>query len=102
VEHLTLEHKVHSRSSEVRNEADGTEWREFLRPFSNVKTLNVDDGLIMKVSRCLKSDDGELPLVLLPELKELTYPGSSDADDIFTSFIDARRNAGRPVTLTRR
>jgi hypothetical protein len=34
VEHLTLEHNVHSRSSEERNEADGTEWREFLRPFT--------------------------------------------------------------------
>jgi len=65
-----------------------------------VKTLNVDDGLIMEVFRCPKSDDGELLLVLLPELQELIYPGSSDGDDIFTSFIDARRNAGRPVTLT--
>jgi hypothetical protein len=98
VEHLTLEHKVHSRSSE----ADSTEWREFLRSFSNLKILNVDDGLVKEVSRCLQLDDGELLLVLLPELQELTYPGSSDTDDIFTSFIDARRNAGRPVTLTRR
>ena len=56
----------------------------------------------MEVSRCLKSDDGELPLVLWPELQELTYPGSNDTDDIFASSIDARRNAGRPVTLTRR
>jgi len=99
VEHLTL---VHGRSSEERNEADGTEWREFLRSFSNVKTLNVDDGLVKEVSRCLQMYDGELLLVLLPELRELTYPRSSDTDDIFTSFIDARRNAGRPITLTRR
>jgi hypothetical protein len=98
VEDVTL---VHSRSSEGRNEADGTEWREFLRSFSNVKTLNVDDGLVKEVSRCLRLDDGELLLVLLPELQELTYPRSCDTD-IFTSFIDARRNAGRPVTLTRR
>jgi hypothetical protein len=69
---------------------------------SNVKTLNVDDELVKEVSRCLQLDDGELLLVLLPELQELTYPGSSDTDDIFTSFIDARRNAGCPVTLTRR
>lgn len=100
VEHLTLKHKVHSRSSEERNEADGIQWREFLRPFSHVKSLNVDDGLVKEVSRCLQLDDGGLLLVLLPELQELTYPGSSDTDDIFTSFIDARRNAGRPVTLT--
>ena len=93
VEHVT---PVHSRSSEGRNEADGTEWREFLRFFSNVKTLNVDDGLVKEVSRCLQLDDGELLLVLLPELQELTYPGSCDTDDILTSSIDSRRNAGRP------
>ena len=103
VEHLTLEHKVHTRSSEERNEVDGTEWREFLRSFCNVKTLNVDDGLLKGVSRCLQLDDGRLLLVLLPELQELTYPRStSDTDDTPVSFIDARRNAGRPVTLTRR
>ena len=104
LEHLTLKHKVRSRSSEEleRNEVDNTELREFLGSFSNVKTLNVDDGLVKEISRCLQLDDGELPLVLLPELQELTYPGSSDTDDIFTSFVDARLNAGRPVTLTRR
>ena len=31
VKHLTVEHKVHSRSSEVQNEADDTGWREFLQ-----------------------------------------------------------------------
>ncbi len=98
VEHLTLE----NRSFAEHNEVDGTEWRKFLGSFSHVKTLNVDDGLVKEVSRSLQLDDGELPLDLLPELQELTYPGSSDTTDIFTSFIDARRNIGRPVTLTHR
>jgi hypothetical protein len=102
VEHLTVERGVYSRSSEVRNGAGGTEWREFLRSFSNVKTFDVDDELVKEVSRCLQLDNGEPLLVLLPELQELTYPGYSDTDDIFTSFIDARRNASRPVTLTHR
>jgi hypothetical protein len=44
-------------------------------------------------------EDGELPLELLPELQELRYFGSRDTGDAFTSFIDARQNAGRPVTL---
>ena len=101
VEHLTLEHEVHSRSSEEHNEVDRTEWRKLLRSFSNVKTLRIDDGLVEELSRCLRLDDGELPLELLPELQELTYSGSGDTGDAFTSFIDARQNAGRPVTLTR-
>jgi hypothetical protein len=102
VEHLTLEHEEHSQSSEEHNEVDRNEWRRLLRPFSNVKTLRIDKGLAEDLSRCLELEDGELPLELLPELQELTYSGSGDTGDAFTSFIDARRNAGRPVTVVRR
>jgi hypothetical protein len=99
VEHLTLVHRVHSQSSEEHNEVERTEWHKLLRSFSNVKTLRIEDGPVMELSRCLRLDDGEHPLELLPELQELTYSGSGNANDAFTSFIDARLNAGRPVTL---
>jgi hypothetical protein len=99
MEHLTLEHGVHSQSSEDHNDVDRIEWRNFLRPFSNVKTLHIDNGLAEELARCLRLEDGELPLELLPELQELTYFGSRDSGDAFTSFMDARKYAGRPVTL---
>jgi hypothetical protein len=99
VERLTLVHEDHSRSSEEHNEVDHTEWRKLLRSFSNVKTLDIEDGLVRELSRCLRLEDGEHPLELLPELQKLTYSGSGNANDTFTPFIDARRNAGRPVTL---
>ncbi|KAF8492333.1 hypothetical protein F5888DRAFT_1729813 [Russula emetica] len=99
VEHLTLAHDVHSRSSEEHNEVDHNEWRKLVRSFSNVKTLHIDDGLVRELSRCLPSEDGEHPLELLPELQELTYSSSGNANNAFTSFVDARQNAGRPVTL---
>jgi hypothetical protein len=99
VEHLTLAHKVHSQSSEEHNEVDRTEWRKLLRSFSNVKTLRIEDGLVRELSRCLPLEGGEHPLEVLPELQELTYSGSTDADDAFTPFIDARQSAGRPITL---
>jgi hypothetical protein len=99
VEHLTLTHEVHSQSSEEHNEVDRTEWRKLLRSFSNVKTLHIDDGLVRELSRFLPLEDREHPLELLPELQGLTYSGSGNANDAFTSFIDARQNAGRPVTL---
>ena len=102
VEHLTLEHLEHSRSSEEHNEADRTEWRQLLGSFRNAKTLWIDEGLFEELSRCLELDDGVLPLELLPELQELTYSGSGNTGDAFTSFIDARQDAGRPVTLVRR
>ena len=101
VEHLTLEHELHSQSSEERNDVDRIAWRSLLTPFSNVKTLLVWDGLVEELSRCLRLEDGELPLDLLPELQELTYLGNRDVGDAFTSFIDARQNSGRPVTLVR-
>ena len=99
VEHLSLRHHIHRRSSEEHNEVERTEWRKLLRSFSNVKTLRIEDGLIMELSRCLRLDDGEHPLELLPELQELTYSRSGDANDAFTPFIDARQSAGRPVAL---
>ena len=99
VERLSLEHKVHSQSSEEHNHIDRIQWRNLLRSFGNVKTLRVEDGLVEELSRCLRLEDGELPLELLPELQELIYSGSGDAGDEFTSFIDARLIAGRPVSL---
>ena len=99
VEHLTFEHKVHSQSSEEHNEVDRIEWRNLLRPFSKVKTLRIDEGLVKDLSRCLELEDGELPLEVLPELQELTYSGSGDTGAAFTSFIDARRNTECPITL---
>ena len=100
MEHLTLVHNVHNRSSEEHNQVDRTEWWRLLSPFGNVKTLRIH-GLVEELSRCLRLEDGEFPMELLPELQELTYPGSGDTGDSFTSFIDARRNADRPVTLVR-
>jgi hypothetical protein len=100
VEHLTLKHEVHTQSSEGHYEVDRIEWRKLLRSFTNLKTLDVDHGLEGYLSRCLQLEDGELPLDLLPELQELAYSGSRDAGDAFTSFIDSRQNAGRPITLS--
>ena len=102
VEHITFEHQVHSQSSEEHNQVDRNEWRKLLRPFSNTKTLQIGDGLVEDLSSCLELEDGEGPLELLPKLQELTYFGRGGTDDVFTSFIDARRNADRPVSLVHR
>jgi hypothetical protein len=96
---ISLEHKVHDRSSEEHNEASRSELRRLLKSFGNVKTLLVEDGLVEEVSRCLRSEDGEYSLELFPELQELTYVRSGAGGDAFMSFIDARENAGRPVAL---
>ena len=102
VEHLTLEHQAHSQSSEEHNEADRVKWRQLLGSFRNVKTLRIDEGLVEELSRCLEPGNGVLPLEVLPELQELTYFGSGNSGNAFTSFINSRQDAGRPVTLVRR
>ena len=60
VEHLTLEHSLHSRSSEEHNEVGLTEWRKLLRSSRNVKAIRIDNGLVEGLSRCLELDVGEL------------------------------------------
>ena len=99
VEHLTLEYSRRTISSEWNNEADPTQWRELLGPFSNVKTLFVDDELVEQLSHALQPGGGESPTDLLSELQEVTYSESGKTGDAFTSFIDARRIAGRPIVL---
>ena len=97
VEYLNFE------SEGLDDEANRTEWRGLLKSFSNVKTLNVDVNLVGELSRCLRPNDGEHPLEVLPELQKLSYTGGTDdigERDTFTSFLDARQNAGHPVNLS--
>jgi len=97
---LTLDYQEHSLSSEWHNEADCSQWREFLGSFSNVKTLRVHHGLVRELSRSLQPDDGELLLELVPELEVLEYSAEYNNDvDAFSAFVDERRSAGRPVSL---
>jgi len=104
VKNLVLDDEEDSRSSEddFEVEIDRTEWYNLLRPFSNVKSLCINHGLVEEFSRYLRLDGGELRPELLPELQELTYSGSSNSGDGFTSFIGARQKAGHPVSLVHR
>jgi hypothetical protein len=101
VEHLTLSYEPHTLSSEEHDEVDRRTWRRILMSFRNVKTLRVEEELEEEIARCLQleNDGGELPMELLPKLHELTYSRSSRTDDYYTSFINARHIAGRPITL---
>ncbi len=102
VEHLTIEFLRYPISSETNNEADHSQWRELLMLFGNVKTLCVENEFLQQVSRCLQGDDEESPMALLPELKELEYSTFGVTASAFKTFIDARQNAGHPITLVLR
>jgi hypothetical protein len=95
---LILDYREHVLSSEMHNEVDPTLWREFLGSFRNVEILRVHKGLVGEVSRSLRLD-GDQPLELLPELKELVCPTGSVEDKSFAPFIRDREVAGQPVKL---
>ena len=81
-----------------------TQWRGLLRLFSNVNTLYVQNKLVARVSRSLQSEDGELPLELLPNLELLRYSAGGDNDYAayeFISFINKRQRAGCAITLSK-
>ena len=96
VEYLDLHYQ---EFYEQQNVFERTEWRRLLRPFGNVRTLCIAEELVEGVAGCLWVEDGEDPLELLPELQELRYSGTADTGDVFSSFTNARQNAGRPVTV---
>jgi hypothetical protein len=99
VEYLSLEFSEYPTSSATDNETDRTQWRELLCSFTNVQTLRVDADFRGQISRSLQVDEGESAMELLPELKVLEYPASDIRENPFHAFIDARKNAGRPITL---
>ena len=100
VEEVTL--CMISKSSEWHNEVNRTQWRGLLRTFSNVKVLRVwaEDVVGYGFGHSLRTEDGEHPLELLPNLEEVRYFGSED-ENAFTPFINEREAVGRPVRLTR-
>ena len=100
VERLSLDYVAHSLSDEEHNKVDRTQWRELLRPFGNVKTLQVAYELVKDISGSLQPGDGEPPIQLLPELKELRYSTRGDTGNAFKAFINARKNEDHPITIT--
>jgi hypothetical protein len=99
VEQVAFSYEKHIPSLETPSNIDRRQWRELLMPFTNAKTICVQDDLIDKIFRCLPSDDGEPPLELLPNLEEVGYSGASDALDAFTTFLNERHESGHPVRL---
>jgi hypothetical protein len=104
VKHLTIRYTslLSPLSFATHSMTNRTLWRSIFRRFVNVKTLQVDFALVEDISRSLKPDDGEDPMELLPELKELSHFGTGSQSNAFQGFADSRQNAGRPVTIVRR
>jgi hypothetical protein len=96
IQYLSLECSMSQTSFDGTNRLP---CREILRTFGNLKTLHVPLGLVREVSNALQSQDGESPIEILPELKELVCYWNDYTHSSFAPFIDARQSVGYPVTL---
>jgi hypothetical protein len=96
---LTLKFHNHRPPSVQRDDVISTKWHDLLMPFTGVKTLRVDTGLVGELSSALQPDDRERLLELLPGLRELVLPLRGDDPEAFNAFISARQAAGCTTTL---
>jgi hypothetical protein len=89
VERLTLRYEGRVRPIAKWNKPEDLTrgyWHDLLRPFSNVKTLYVQSGLVLNVAPFLRRGHGQPPMGVLPNLKELGYPGGSCFRGAFVSL----------------
>ena len=99
VELLTLEDKTPFGLH--KNSSISTNCHEFLGFFTKVRTLHVTGGdLVEELSHYLQPHDGESPIELLPMLGVLSCPKGSHVGESCESFLSARRDAGRAVTIS--
>ena len=106
VKALTLESDFYESimPTEWRNgEIDNATWHELLRSFVGVKELYIQVccALSEDLSRSLEMNGVGLDRRLLPRLQALSYRLEiGHVNDMFSSFVEARRVAGRPVSLS--
>jgi hypothetical protein len=75
-------------------------WQDLLRPFCNVKKLQVDDGLMDVLPDALPSNDSGQSF--LPELCKLARPDYTRFLSEFDFFVASRRDVGQHITKRRR
>ena len=98
-EELTL--VFHGKEVFSELQVDGTTWCELLRSFIGVKRVYIHNGMVEELSRALEEVDniGSDP-EFLPSLEYLIlWKTGTHADNLFGSFIRARRLVGRPISL---
>ncbi|KAH9172528.1 hypothetical protein EDB89DRAFT_889066 [Lactarius sanguifluus] len=81
-------------------DVDHTTWHELFRTFTRLKELHLCAALSQELSRVFQAEGVGSDPGLLPGLQEIVCEvKKSDVHDLFSSFIRARRIAGRPVSL---
>ena len=74
-------------------------WLEVFRPFTAVKALSIDDELSSNILPALKSITSERATEVLPVLNLLRIKGGVELMKSIKTFVAARQNVGRLVTI---
>ena len=98
--HLNLDERRWQELEVFEIEDDA--WQDLLRPFCNVKKLQIDEGLMGALSYSLPANGNGLSMEILPELCKLTRPHDTRFYNMFNDLIASRRDAGRHITKRRR
>jgi len=101
VEGLTLDFDGKRTPTEFEDGAvDGMMWRGLLFPFVGTRELHICHALAWDLSFALQSDNAGLDPMLLPGLQQLAPQLEGEqASNAFSSFLEARQIAGRPVRV---
>ena len=101
VEELTIDFEEQSLPPDWQNDVDGVAWHELLGPFNGVKKLCIGYPFASELASAMQSDDPDLTLGLLPELRELEAELEiAQTNEALAALIDARQLANRPVRLS--
>ena len=76
-------------------------WFELLQPFSNVKKLRLDSGMMQKLSDALCPGDRQPAEGVLPKLSKILRPHHADFGGILDLFIAACQAMGQPISKHR-
>jgi hypothetical protein len=92
-------------STRWQGDMESTQWMEFLRPFTAVKSLYLSKGIALRVARALEVlARGGAVTEILPVLQRFFVEGlepSGSVQGAIEQFIAARQLSDHPVTVER-
>jgi hypothetical protein len=83
---------------------DDSQWLELLHPFTAVKDLYISQEFVPRILPALQELTGEKVTEVLPALQTLFLDeplASGPVQDIIVQFVDARRRADHPISVSR-
>jgi hypothetical protein len=85
-----------------QDDIENTQWLDLLRPYINVKDLQLSKKVAPCVAPALQEITGERVKEVLPALQNLSlhdFKASRPVEEAIMQFVAARQFSGHPVTI---